>query len=102
MKRGTLRFTRARAFMGLRKAPGPRQTTVWSVYYDPTMIQLIRGRKNEFLGQVYWHSPWRRYAFAPACETVFDEDCMTKVGAFCRNATKLFREGKFRTAPTDR
>src|SRR3989338_3930957 len=84
-----LRFIRMRQLSGVRKAPGPRGTTIWSVYYVPTVEQRIRSNKNEiFLGQVYWFNRWKRYSFFPASETVFEQDCLRKIADFCEGETK--------------
>lgn len=83
-----LRFIRMRQLSGVRKAPGPRGTTIWSVYYMPPVAQRLRGKGEVFLGQIYWFGRWKRYSFYPASETVFEQDCLRKIADFCERQTE--------------
>lgn len=37
------------------------------------------------LGVVKWFSGWRRYAFYPCSDTLFDANCLTEVVSFIKN-----------------
>lgn len=39
------------------------------------------------LGEVVWHSPWRRYTFHPAFDTLFDVECLMNVSQFLAEQT---------------
>src|SRR5437016_9129912 len=98
-KAGKIEFHRARNFMGVRKAPGPPGTTIWMVNYQPPIKEIIRGKSRQYLGEVYWFSKWRRYAFFPSFETAFEQSCLRTIADFCERATVLFKAGKTRTNP---
>lgn len=34
------------------------------------------------LGTVKWFAPWRRYAFEPVANCVFDGDCLREIASF--------------------
>jgi hypothetical protein len=34
------------------------------------------------LGRIRWHAPWRRYAFFPPSETMFDAACLDQIAGF--------------------
>lgn len=60
-----------------------------------TKIWVVETKTNEArrhgilsLGAIKWYSPWRKYAFLPHPDTVFEQDCLTDIATFCRNATK--------------
>jgi hypothetical protein len=38
---------------------------------------------KDFLGEVKWHAPWRRYVFCPDAECKFDESCLREIANFC-------------------
>lgn len=60
-----------------------RKTEVWDV----------RGVANGvLLGQVRWYAPWRRYAFMPKSETIYDAACMFELSTFCARQMELRRE----------
>jgi hypothetical protein len=40
------------------------------------------------LGWVAWFSRWRKYAFYPKPETVYEEDCLRDIAEFCEAKTK--------------
>jgi hypothetical protein len=44
------------------------------------------------LGRIAWFGRWRKYAFYPWPETVFEEVCMRELSEFIVNATKSQRE----------
>lgn len=58
--------------------PAPK-TKRWSVVNKNTM---------ETLGTVSWFGRWRRYAFTPMENTVFEQDCLRDIADFCVNQTQ--------------
>ncbi len=43
------------------------------------------------LGDIKWCGAWRRYAFAPLSNTIYEQDCMRKIADFCEDQTKKLR-----------
>lgn len=98
-KKGKIEFNRARKFMGVRKTPGPSGTSIWMVNYQPSIKEIIRGKSRHYLGEVYWFSKWRRYAYFPSYEIALEQSCLRQIADFCERATALFKQGKTRTNP---
>lgn len=44
------------------------------------------------IGEVRWYGPWRKYAFFPRPETVFEQDCLRDIATFCEQETKQHRK----------
>lgn len=44
--------------------------------------------KDIILGEVRWHTRWRKYAFYPESNTIFEEDCMRDIANWCEQATR--------------
>jgi len=40
------------------------------------------------LGRIAWFGRWRRYAFFPFDATVFEQQCLRDIAAFCEQATQ--------------
>lgn len=85
--------------MGVRKTPGPKGASMWGVWIDPTVEEIIKGHKGErgsvfaaFLGEVYWYSRWRQYTFFPANETVLEKGCLRTIAAFCEQQSDRLRK----------
>ena len=49
------------------------KTNVWRV---------VTEERNEVLGEIKWFSRWRKYAFFPAPETVYEDDCLKDIAEF--------------------
>lgn len=65
------------------EAPSKPKTKVWWVV----------NKHDEFqLGWIAWFSKWRKYAFFPKLETVYEEDCLRDIAQFCKNATYIHKE----------
>ena len=43
------------------------------------------------LGQVRWFGRWRKYAFFPAMNTVYEQTCLRDLAAFCERETSAHR-----------
>jgi hypothetical protein len=60
---------------------------VWSVRNPPA-----------HLGVVKWAATWRRYAFFPGPQTLYEEECLRDLATFLVEQTAAHRKGK-RAAP---
>jgi hypothetical protein len=65
------------------------KTQVWAVESiaekggdDPQFVEL---------GAVKWYGAWRKYAFFPAPQTLFEHDCLRQIADFCESETKTQR-----------
>jgi hypothetical protein len=47
-----------------------------------------------YLGEVKWKSSWRKYAFFPPPDRVFEEDCLRDIAKFCEEETIAHRKGR--------
>jgi len=57
------------------------KTKIWEVFTkDEPVIAL---------GAIKWFGRWRRYAFYPEKDTVFEHDCLRDIASFCEAETKL-------------
>lgn len=43
------------------------------------------------LGEVKWFGRWRKYAFFPAPDCVFEQDCLRVIAGFCEEKTNELR-----------
>ena len=50
------------------------KTEVWSVFPKDSMA--------EYLGAIQWFARWRKYAFHPNPETVYEERCLVDISLF--------------------
>jgi len=46
------------------------------------------------LGVVKWFGRWRKYAFFPLAECVFEEVCLRDLAEFCETSTREHRASK--------
>jgi hypothetical protein len=60
-----------------------RKTKTW-------IVRTIEG--SAALGVVRWHSPWRRYAFFPVPETLYENQCLNDLATFLEDRTREQRE----------
>jgi hypothetical protein len=61
-----------------------------------TQIWTVRAtlQAGAILGMIRWHGAWRKYAFYPNKDTLFEEDCLRDIANFCEGQTKQHREAK--------
>lgn len=45
-------------------------------------------RNERPLGSIQWHGPWRRYAFSPLPNTIYEQTCMEEIAQFMREETR--------------
>lgn len=53
--------------------------------------------EREVLGQIRWFGRWRKYAFFPERETVFEQDCLRRIASFCEEQTAAQRAARSAT-----
>lgn len=58
--------------------PKDRKTDLWRVW-------SLQG--GAYLGAVSWWAHWRKYAFRPNADCVFDGDCLHEIAEFCDSET---------------
>lgn len=60
-----------------------------------TKTWKIRSKDTDFtVGVVSWYSHWRKYAFTPSGNSVFEQDCLREIADFCDTQTTLHKEAK--------
>lgn len=60
-----------------------------------TAKYAVRAKDGDaLLGVVRWFAPWRKYAFFPQPETLYEQDCLRDIAAFCEAETRAHRERK--------
>lgn len=69
-------------------APPHFKTKVW-------LVETLDG--SFVLGTVHWFSKWRKYAFFPHTDTVFEQTCLRDIAEFCETATKDHKAAKKQT-----
>jgi hypothetical protein len=58
-----------------------------------TKIFEVVTKEDRFgLGIVKWYGAWRKYAFFPAEQTIFEWDCLRDIAEFCQSETKKYKE----------
>lgn len=72
------------------KQPTPtnQKTEVWHV------VSSADGVWPDVIGVVKWYPPWRRYAFFPEANTLYEHQCLRDLAEFCNNATVSRREAR--------
>lgn len=58
------------------------KTKMWGVFTKDTSIEL---------GEVKWFTKWRKYAFFPNTETIFEEECLRDISFFVEQKTRKHR-----------
>lgn len=61
-----------------------RKTRVWDV--------ISAGSEHVTLGKVQWFPKWRRYAFFPETNMVFDQHCLMDIALFCEKENQQRKE----------
>lgn len=62
------------------------KTNLYAVY-EKDMLQ-DRYNPHVLLGSISWFGRWRKYAFSPAAECTFEEQCMDEISLFIREETR--------------
>ena len=67
------------------EGPPKPKTKVWFVINKYDGIQL---------GWIAWFAKWRKYAFYPKPETVYEQVCLREIADFCEIETRHYNEQK--------
>lgn len=59
-----------------------------------TKIISIWSKGDNYLGQISYFSPWRKYVFMPGQETIFDVSCMKEIIEKIESLMRERYEGK--------
>lgn len=54
------------------------KTRIWAV----KNVQSASGSGNFTMGLIKWYAPWRRYAFFPSPDTLYDAGCLAEITTF--------------------
>jgi len=79
----------------LNFTPIPTNTVTkrWSVEsYQSLGVPCGGGDPRHSLGEVRWYAPWRRYAFYPRVNTLFDYKCLNELSEFLLSETNKRKE----------
>lgn len=60
------------------------KTKIW----DVCGVGVRKKGGGGILGHVHWFGRWRKYAFSPVPNTVFEKDCLRLIADFCERQTK--------------
>lgn len=59
-----------------------------------TNIYVVRDVYGNQLGTVKWYGPWRKYAFYPDVNTLYEWECLRDIAVFVEDITKAHKEGR--------
>jgi len=62
-----------------------RKTDIWRVAEKDATDQ------TPDLGEVKWYGAWRKFAFFPFVNTLFEQDCLRDIANFCETETRKHR-----------
>lgn len=60
------------------------------------IFQVVTKDTNVVIGIIRWHGPWRKYAFFPYPDTVFEWFCLRDIAEFCQRETEKYKEDWYR------
>lgn len=63
-------------------------TQVWRVFSKAT------SEMGHLIGEVKWFGRWRKYAYFPAPDTVYEEVCLREIAKFGEDLTKAHRASR--------
>jgi hypothetical protein len=59
-----------------------------------TKVWTVEVKENgDIIGTVKWYSGWRKYAFFPEDNTVYENDCLRDIADFIEKQMRLRKEG---------
>ncbi len=62
------------------------KTRIWRVLADAHIEMPCS------IGEIRWYGAWRRYAFFPGRDTLFEQDCLRKIADFCEKQSRKLRQ----------
>ena len=51
------------------------------------IFEVRTSDRTQLLGEVGWYAPWRKYAFFPQANRIFEASCLRDVATFCEDET---------------
>jgi hypothetical protein len=88
----------------VQPAPSPR----WIEMVDASDVGAKTRRwdvwtkdRVAFLGVVKFYPRWRKYAFFPNANTLYEADCLRDIARFCEEETSRWRAGLRRTVDAE-
>jgi len=69
-------------------------TNVWDGKTHKTKLFVVntKGAYPIRLGIIRWWPAWRKYAFWPGTNTLFEEVCLREIADFCEQTTKEHKQ----------
>ena len=64
------------------RVPFNGKTSIWNVALKEGILRL---------GSVRWWPAWRKYAFFPEPDTLYEQDCLWDIADFCARKTQEHR-----------
>lgn len=58
-----------------------------------TSLWDVRTNDGSLLGEVRWFGRWRKYAFYPRGDTLFEQTCLREIAEFIEMRTREHRTG---------
>ena len=74
-------------FYKLDRLPG-RKTDIWAV------AEINAGSDVPDLGQVRFYPRWRKFAFFPFENTLYEADCLRDIAEFCQKETRTWYDAR--------
>ena len=65
------------------------KTKVWQVMAITDPWYLV---DDCSIGEIKYRATWRRYAFFPKPDTLYEQDCLRLIADFCEDKTKKLRK----------
>lgn len=72
-------------FISFIEVASKPKTKVWEVYSGKEIFE------SALLGTVKWYGSWRKYAFFPEAQTLFEQQCLRDLADFCEKQTTNHR-----------
>lgn len=77
------------------------KTIIYNVWTDAGSTHTS-GVSTVLLGEIRWYGAWRKYAFFPSQQTLFEEVCLREIAMFIENRTQAHRREKKKAASVKR
>lgn len=68
--------------------PPDRKTSVWNVFTNGSEKEV----GGLFLGKISWWGAWRKYAFFPKDNTLYETTCLRDIAQFIEEQTQKRRK----------
>lgn len=56
-----------------------------------TNVYQVMSKDGDFLGDIKWYAPWRKYTFFPGSHTLYEYRCLQDITKFLLHAMKQFK-----------